>query len=357
MAKSTIRNTDVASTDNTAPQLPLNFDESDAADVFLDRWTDKGNESSPEATEVEEKTPEKPAIEAEQEQEEVAETEEDVEDTTDPEEEVDAETETEDESEEGAEDEEEPTAKKTLDDDAEVEVKVDDEVLKVSVKDLKRLYGQEAALTRKSQQVAAKRKEIEATEQKLGASLQKLYEKAATRWEPYSKIDMLVASKQLDADQFAALRAEAQAAWEDFRFISEEADAFVKQTTAQRQEQLKQAAQEAVKVLKETIPEWSPSLYDNIREYAIGTGMDPEIVNNLVDPVAIQLIHKARLYDESRKIVTKKKVLTPKKVVKTTVSPNAKDMSPKKDDAAKRLRATGNVDDAAELFLSRWASN
>ena len=323
MAKSTIRK-DVATSDTTAPQLPLSFDESDAADAFLDRWKDEGNESSPEATEVkQEKTPEPPAEEAEQEQEEVVQTEEDAVEIEDPEEELSDTEETEEESDEGAEDEEEPTAKKALDDDTEVEIKVDDEVLKVSVKDLKRLYGQEAALTRKSQQVAAKRKEVEATEQKLGASLQKLYERAATRWEPYSKIDMLVASKQLDADQFAALRAEANAAFEEFRFISEEAQAFVEQTNAQRQEQMKQAAQEAVKVLKETIPGWSQPLYDNIREYAISSGMDAEVVNNLVDPIAIQLIHKARLYDESKKVVTKKKVLTPKKVVKTTVSPEA----------------------------------
>ena len=356
MAKSTIRK-DVAITDDTAPQLPLNFDESDAADAFLDRWKEEGNESSPEATEVKEKTPEPPAKEAEQEQEEAEETEETAEDDTDPEEEsTETEEDTEEESEEEDQDDE-PEAKKTLEDDAEVEVKVNDEVLKVSVKDLKRLYGQEAALTRKSQEVAAKRKEVEATEQVLSASLQKLYEKAATRWEPYSKIDMLVASKQLDADQFAALRAEAQAAYEDFRFISEEAQAFVKQAQTQRQEQLQQAAQEAVKVLKESIPGWSQSLYDNIREYAITSGMDAEVINNLVDPVAIQLLHKARLYDESKKVVTKKKVMTPKKVVKTTVSPeSAKDMSPKKDEAVRRLRTTGEIDDAAELFLSRWSS-
>jgi hypothetical protein len=358
MNTTTIRK-DVATTDTTASQLPLDLTTSDAADAFLDRWMDKGNESSPETTEVKEKAPEEPAKEAEQEQEEVAEAEQAAEEQADPEEEPkDAEEDTEEESEEGAQDEEEPAAKKTLEDDAEVEIKVDDEVLKVSVKDLKRLYGQEAALTRKSQQVAAKRKELEANEQKLSASLQRMYEKASARWEPYSKIDMLVASKQLDADQFAALRAEAQAAYEDFRFISEEADAFVKQANVQRQEQLKTAAQEAVKVLKEAIPDWSSSLYDNIREYAISNGMDSEVVNNLVDPVAIQLIHKARLYDESKKIVTKKKVLTPKKVVKTTVAPSSSPgNAPKLEQAAKKLRATGDVEDAAELFLSRWAQN
>ncbi len=342
-------------TSEAATQYPLPFDEEDAADTFLNRWTEEGNESSPETTEEPEtKSPEEPA-EAEQQQEEAEEAEETQEETEDPEEDTEeTEEEAEEESEEDEEDKE--SSKKSLDDDAEVEIKVDDQVLKVSVKELKRLYGQEAALTRKSQQVAAKRKEVEQTEQKLATSLQKLYEKAATRWEPYSKIDMLVASKQLDADQFAALRQEAQAAYEDFRFVSEEADAFVKQNQAQQQEQLKLAAQEAVKVLKETIPGWSSGLYDQIREYAINTGMDSDVVNNLVDPVAIALIHKARLYDESRKVVTKKKVLTPKKVVKTTTSPaSAKDMSPSnRVEAEKRLRYSGDPDDAAELFLSRW---
>lgn len=352
---STIRK-DVANTDTTASQQPLDFTPDDAADAFLDRWMDKADESSPGSdTEVDKKTPEDPEEKAEQEEEEDAEAEEATEDTTDPEEEEPSDTEdTEEESEEG--EQEETSAKKTLDDDAEVEIKVDDEVLKVSVKDLKRLYGQEAALTRKSQQVAAKRKEVEANEQKLAVSLERMYKKAADRWQPYSKIDMLVASTQLEADQFAALRAEAQAAYEDFRFISEEADAFVKQTQANQQEQLQVAAQEAVKVLKETIPGWSKPLYDNIREYAISSGLDANVVNNLVDPVALQLLHKARLYDESKKVVTKKKVLNAKKVVKTTVSPNGKDLSPGKDEVMRKLRVSGDVEDAAEAFLARWQS-
>lgn len=356
MSKSTTQQ-GVTGNIEAAAQSPLPFDESDAADAFLSRWTDEDNESSPEPTEdTKQEAPEVPE-QAEQDQEEAEEAVEEAEDSEDPEEDPEEdEAETEEEAEEETEEDDE-SPKKTLDDDAEVEVKVDDQVLKVSVKELKRLYGQEAALTRKSQQVAAKRKEVEQTEQKLAVSLQKMYEKAASRWEPYSKIDMLVASKQLDADQFAALRAEAQAAYEDFRFISEEADAFVKQSQAQQQERIQQAAQEAVKVLKETIPGWSQGLYDQIREYAIGTGMDAEVVNNLVDPVALTLIHKARMYDESKKVVTKKKVLAPKKVVKTTVSPSVKDMSPSKAvNAEKRLRVSGDVDDAAELFLSRWQS-
>ena len=205
--------------ENSSSQLELGLlSETDAENVFLDRWTEE--DSPAETSEKPEVKPESEETteEVETEDESTEDTEETEEDSTDPDEDAEEDTEddAEDDSEEGDEDEEKSEAKKTLDDDAEVEIKVDNEVKKVSVKELKRLWGQEAALTRKSQEVAAKRKEMDATEQKLAVSLEKLYNKAKDKWEPYSKIDMLVASKQLDADQFAALRAEAQAAYEEF---------------------------------------------------------------------------------------------------------------------------------------------
>lgn len=339
----------VAATEfEAAPQLT----EDDAAAAFLSKWSDEDpEEQASEAPKEDDTSEPDDAV-----QEEDTEADEAVED------EEESEEDHQEESEDSAEDDDETEdksdeQKKTLDDEAVVKIKVGDEELDVSVKDLKRLYGQEAALTRKSQEVAAKRKEAEAAALKASATLDKMYQKAAAKWEPYSKIDYLVAQKQLDADAFAALRAEAQAAYEDFRFISEEADAFVKQTQAQQQQQLQEAAKEAVKVLRDAIPDWSPKLYDQIREYAISTGMDAEVVNNLVDPVAIQLLHKARLFDESKKIVTKKKVVQQKKVLKPTVTTSVKDVkgnAPAKQKA--KLQSSGSVDDAADLFLSRWAS-
>lgn len=334
----------VAATDfEAAPQLVT---EDDAAAAFLSKWSEEDPETVSQVPEEDEPSDTAEEQEEDNEAEEAEETEEESD---------------EDHQEESAEDddkEESEEPKKALDDEAVVKVKVGDEELDVSVKDLKRLYGQEAALTRKSQEVAAKRKEAEATAMKASATLEKMYEKAAAKWEPYSKIDYLVAQKQLDNESFAALRAEAQAAYEDFRFISEEADTFVKQTQAQQQQNLQEAAKEAVKVLREAIPDWSPKLYDQIREYAINTGMDSEVVNNLVDPVAIQLLHKARLFDESKKIVTKKKVVQQKTVLKNTVTTSVKDVKgngPAKQKA--KLQSTGSVDDAANLFLSRWAND
>ena len=353
---STTTNSGVDSEVNVKAALHFDSPE-DAAETILKGWEDEDNESS--SSTAEEKNQD-PSDQPQDDDQGEAEEDIDVEDTdTDPEEgdEEATEDDTEDESEEKDKDsDKEP---KTLEDEALVEIKVDDEVLKVSVKDLKRLYGQEAALTKKSQQVAAKRKEVEQEGIKTAAILDKMYNKAAERWKPYSEIDMLVASKQLDTETFTALRAEAQAAYEDFRFVSEEANAFVQETQAKQQATLKEAAAEAVTVLKEAIPNWSTNLYDSIREYAINTGMKPEVVNNLVDPVAIQLIHKARLYDEAKKIATKKKVNAPKKVMKSTAlnTPKGVDATQKQELAASRLRNTGGTDDAADLFLSRWTDD
>lgn len=335
----------VAATEfEAAPQLVT---EDDAAAAFLSKWSEEDPEKASEAPEEDEPSDTAEEQEEDTEAEEPGETEEESEE--DHQEEESAEEDDEEQSEE---------PKKGLEDDAIVKIKVGDEELDVSVKDLKRLYGQEAALTRKSQEVAAKRKEAEAAAMKASTTLEKMYQKAQAKWEPYSKIDYLVAQKQLDTEAFAALRAEAQAAYEDFRFISEEADSFVKETQAQQQQALQEAAKESVKVLREAIPDWSPKLYDQIREYAINTGMDAQVVNNLVDPVALQLIHKARLFDESKKIVTKKKVVQQKTVLKPTVTTSGKDV--RSDGPAKsraKLQATGTVDDAANLFLSRWAND
>lgn len=330
---------------NTA--ATLNFDEGDAAEAFLSRWSEEDPEKASESTENGEVETDDETVETEAEEDQ----EEDEDTETDPEE-TDSESSDEDET------ETETETKKDTSDDVKVKIKVGDKEHEVSVKELKRLYGQEAALTTKSQAVAAERKQVEENGQKLAAQMQRVYDKAQARWEPYSKIDMLVASKQLDGDQFAALRAEAQAAYEDFRFISQEADEFVKNAKTQRQTFLQTQAKEAVKVLKEKIPGWNQETYNSVREYAIAQGLPAEVINEMVDPVAIQLIHKAMNHDKAKTIVTKKKVVTPKKVLKTTKTTSGRDVKVNKADAQmKRLKASGTTDDAAEAFLARWAQD
>jgi hypothetical protein len=351
MAKNTTKQGVLATEGSeAAPQLDLFEGPDDTAAAFLDRWTDDQEEKKePASDQTEVDNQEEPAPEEEQ-QDEPAE---EAEDSEDPEE-TEEDEETEDDEEESEETEEDDESEKVLDENEVVEVKVDDQTLKVSVKDLKRLYGQEAALTKKSQQVAQKRKEVEAQSTKLNATLERMYKKATEKWEPYSKVDMLIAAKTLDAEEFTALRNAANAAYEEFQYITQEVDTYIKETQQEQQTKLQEAAKEAVKVLKEQIPGWNQELYGKITSYGISQGLDPDMMNNLVDPVAISLIHKARMYDEGQKVVTKKKVKTAKKIMKPAANPSEKFDSEKKARAEQKFRRSGDVDDAAELFLSRW---
>ena len=113
-----------------------------------------------------------------------------------------------------------------------VEIKVADETHQVSVNDLKRLYGQEAAITKKSQAIASQRKEVEAQGLKYASALETLQKRAEERWKPYSDIDFYVASQKMDEKEFQALRS-AKVAHDDYKFIGEEADNFPKQVQQQ----------------------------------------------------------------------------------------------------------------------------
>jgi hypothetical protein len=267
-----------------------------------------------------------------------------------------------DDDEESEDPEETPdTAKKSKvieDDDALVKIKVGDDELSASIKDLKRLYGQEAALTKKSQEVALKRKEVEDQGAKHLVGLQKLYERAMERYKPFAEVDMLVASKSLSNDEFAALRQEASRAYEDVQFLQAELDGFVQSLETQRQQMIREQAKTAIEVLKnpETgIPNWSQETYDDIRSYAVRNGMPKDVVNQITDPLIIKALWKAMAYDNGKQVATVKKANAPKKVLKSKASSETQRFT--KTDGQKalqKLRSSGSRDDATSAFLSRW---
>ena len=246
-----------------------------------------------------------------------------------------------------------------LADDAEIEILIDGETHRASVKELKRLYGQEASLTRKSQAVSQQRKQAEDALQKSDALLQAMLGRAEERFKPYSEVDMLLASKTMDAEDFAALRKEAQAASEDVRFLKEEADRFYGELQQQHQAAQKQAATEAVKVLQDAIPDWSNETYSDIRSYAVAQGLPEEQVNVIVDPAVIQIINKARLFDQGKRVATvKKKAATQKKVLRSKKSPPNATARRKADIDKQRAALRNNrgtdLEDIASVLMSRW---
>ena len=341
--------------ENTSVAEPVALSIDEAADAILARWEKQdADETQPsdEPNETEE------TQDVTEETTDIEEPDEDETDNSDEEEaDQDDEVETDDE-ETDDQDEADDEEAKAVSDDAMVEVTVKGKTELVSVASLKRLAGQESAITQKSQQVAEQRKVLDDAIGKNHAAFQKMLEAANERWKPYSEVDMLVAAKAMETEDFAALRKEAEAAYNDLKFLNEEADAFYKNVKEQQSSQLQQAAKDCVKVLEEEVPDWSNELYNDIRTYAISLGLNEDEVNNYVDPKVIQILNKARLFDAGKKVATvKKKAATTKKVLRNNKAPEGDKQrkAQKIADAKAKLKTSGNdLDDIAEALLSRW---
>ena len=347
---------------NTSSPVALTIDE--AADAILNNWRDAdepSQEGNLEATEESSETIEEAVNEDSEKQVTEDETTDLVEDESHEENEDDSETEVSEETEEESEseDQEEEELIEILPDDSIVEVTVDGKVEQVSVKSLKRLHGQEASLTKKSQQVASQRKEADEALKQADFVMQNMLKRAEERYKPYSEVDMLLASKTMEADDFALLRNEANQAESDLKYLKEESQQFYTEAQEKMVAQQQENAQKAIEVLQKDIPEWSTKLYDQIREFSISSGLPEQEVNQYTDPTVIKLLHKAMLYDNSKKVANVKKVKAKKtKVLRSKKAPpspkQTKDV--RKQAAYDKLRTQGgtDLDDISAAILAGW---
>ena len=246
-------------------------------------------------------------------------------------------------------------------DEALVTISVDGKDHEIAVRDLKRLWGQEAALTRKSQELAAKRQEFETTSQKTAIVLDRTLTKAKERWAEFEGMDFISLGTKMDPEAFAELRRDALDAWNQLQFIQKDADEFL----AGLKERQKAEWAEALKTAKEQladpdtgIPNWSEAVYNDLRSYAVTQGIAQDQVDSLIDPVALRLLWKAKQFDDRQKAVAVKVrpkiAAAPKKVIRSgTEAPAADDQSAKRQELMSRLRKSGGkIDQAAALFDS-----
>lgn len=336
--------------DNVPTQERTALDTDDAADALLARWSDDENLSD----ESDEATVEDSDVETTDDQLENSEDDTEV-STDEDDEDLEEEYSSEDEDQEAEEADESSQVEFT--DDTEVEIVVDGETKQASIKNLKRLYGQEASLTRKSQELATQRKSAEEAIGKSDVVLRRMLDRAQEKFKPYQDVDMLVASKTMSNEDFALLRKEAQTAEQDLRFLQQEADQFYGGLKADRQKAMQDAAKNCVSVLQEKIPDWNNKLYDDIRAYAVSQGLPEENVNQIVDPNAIITLNKARLYDEGKKVATVKRKKATKTMKSKKAPASAKSVKTQKTQQARQaLRDSGgnDFDDIASVILGRW---
>lgn len=331
----------VPSTDN--PQQEPTVDA--AVNAFLDKWEDSPAETSEPVSESEAEVADNSdeQLEATQDQETV----EEVTDLGEEEEVIYEEVDVVDSEE---------VEYETAADDYVTQIKVGEEIHEVSVADLKRLYGQEKSLTQKSQQVSEQRKSLDAELERTQAAYNVLLQKAQEKLQPYTEIDMLVASKTMEDDAFAQLRKEAQTAYDEYQFLAQEAGQFREAMLKAREKEIAELAEQAHKTLKADIPEWNEDLYNAVRDWGATQGLDREALNNLVDPASIKVLLKAMKYDRSKKVAVQKRGAAPRKILKPGASaPKQTQKTRQNQKAMEQLSKSGSTEDAANAFLSRWS--
>jgi hypothetical protein len=270
-----------------------------------------------------------------------------------------------DEDEADDKDEDDKSKRKFADDSDEtyVKVKEGDTEHEVKVSDLKRLFGQEAALTRKSQEVATEREAVNAKRTENVTAYNALLQRATSRADKYRALPWTQYMKDpnIPADQLQALTAEANEAIQEETFLKNELTSYVDKINAEQKEAAKKQSAECIKALKNPesptfIKGWNDAVYADIRNFAVDQGFDPKVVTSLNDPAAFKVLHMAMQFKKgATNVLTKKVNKTPTRIVKNSASTpavrdNAKKVTVKS--AVHKARQSGTQSDAADAFLA-----
>jgi predicted metal-binding transcription factor (methanogenesis marker protein 9) len=329
-------------------------DDFDAAAALLDRWVKKPDAEKPSAKPEDEddddSTPETGADDDGKEQEEADEGEQSEEDPQES-----------DGDEDGEEEKgEKPAERKFADDDTYFKITVDGAEHEVSAKELKRLWGQEASLTRKSQETAQQNKIATERRTQYETALNSMYQKAVERAKPYAQIDFALAAKNLSSEDYAALKKDAQAAFADVQFFEQELKDHGTKVSKEAQEAHAKAAEEAVKALTSEdsphhVPGWNETVYNDLIDYGVKQGIPREQMLQSTSAPSFKILWMAQQFEKSQKVATQK---TKKVVGKKPISAKGpKDTSSERPAAAmQRLKKSGSVEDAAMTLFERWAS-
>jgi hypothetical protein len=284
----------------------------------------------------------------------------------------DAETSSEDAEETEGETEETKADKKKYADDegTYVKVKVGEEEHEVAVKDLKRLFGQEASLTKKSQEVAERTKAAELAQAKSLAALDVMVKRAQETANPYRNVNWasLMKDPSVSAEDVGALQEAARAAFENETFLTSQLDGFMQEVQSQQQATQAEAAKACIQALTDDkspayIKGWDQKLYNDMRSFAVSMGANQQMVDGLTDPSAFKLIHMAMQFHKgTQKVVTQKVNKAPKKIVKasTTSSPPSQETNRtvgRKQAVANQKKAGGSMEATQDAFMSLFGGD
>ena len=249
-------------------------------------------------------------------------------------------------------------------------VAVNGEEVAVSLDELLSGYSRQSDYTRKTQEIATDRKEMETLQQRYNSEVQQIqqerqqYVEALTNMissqgselEQYSNIDW-DALRESDPIEYVTTR-------EQYREAQEKVQAMHNQRAQAQQAQqveMNKAQHQMLQVEKgklvEALPEWGDpekqkELSANLQSYAKEQGFTADELNSLIDHRSVLVLLKAQKYDQLQNSDVKSKKLKNKpKVVRSGTGTTSKGTSKSKRAAKmKRLQSTGHVDDAVSIL-------
>lgn len=252
----------------------------------------------------------------------------------------------------------EPAEETEADDNSMVTVKEGDKEHRFKVSDLKRLAGQEASLTRKSQDLSEATTRATNEGEKALAIMGALIAQADATWTTmgYDKVDLNLAAQRLDERAYRQLKSDMEAAHQARVFLRQEGNGLLAQQRDNRTAAHTKALETVDATMAETIPGWTKASRMELTTYAKTQGLPDAVADGLSDPSALKMIRKAMLFDRGTKAVADKvkpaAASTPARTIKpgstTTTTPD------KAKIAMARLRKSGSDDDAAAAFLARF---
>jgi hypothetical protein len=223
----------------------------------------------------------------------------------------------------------------------------------------------QADYTRKTQEVAEQRKQVEQSWQQLqqAAAIQQnnIQEYARlmaidSQLQNYQQADWN-ALYNADPVEFVRLKEEHRDLIDSRNQIANTITLKQQQAQAEQQQNLAKIIEEGKQVLAREIPNWNIDTAKALSQYGVEKyGFKQEEMQNVIDPRMVKVLHKAYLYDQlnNGKSVTQKKVQNLPKVSKPGSVSNKTLNKTQDTDLRKNLKRSGSVDDAAALFLSRY---
>jgi len=249
-------------------------------------------------------------------------------------------------------------------------VTVNGEEVAVSLDELLSGYSRQSDYTRKTQEIAGDRKEMETLQQQYNSEIAQIqqerqqYMDALTNvmqgsmgeLEKFATVDWN-ALRENDPIEYVTTREQYREAQEKIQGLQNE-QARAAQT---QQAQMQKAQQEMLQVEKgklvEALPDWGvpdkqKEIATGLQSYAKEQGFTADELDSLIDHRSILVLLKAQKYDQLQKSDVKSKKLRNKpKVIRAGQGRSSSDNTKSKRTAQmKRLRGTGHIDDASTLL-------